>query len=313
MLPPQILITGAGGFVGAALLRALERWPGAGVLATGRRPARDTVWHRGGYAELDVLDADAVERAFEDFAPSLVVHLAAESRVEACETDRAGCWALNVDTVETLASACHRHGARLILMSSDMVFSGAGGPYAEDARPGPINAYGRTKLAAENTLRTSRLQHWAIARTTLVYGRPAPGARGNLVSWLVRELSAGRPVRVVADQRRTPTLDADLADGLVRLIRYGKNGIYHLAGREWLSPFDTALRVADAFGLDRTLVSPATTAAVHPDAPRPILGGLLTLRAESELGFRATPLDDALRALHAGWHAPSPSDRRRRA
>lgn len=309
MLPPQILITGAGGFVGAALLRALVDWPGAGVLATGRRPASQAHWLSGGYSELDVLDADAVERTFEDFAPTVCVHLAAESRVEACEADRAACWALNVDAVGTLASACHRHGARLVLLSSDMVFSGSRGPYAEDARPAPVNAYGRTKLAAENSLRTSRLRRWTIARTTLVYGRPVTGGRGNIVSWLVGELRARRPVRVAADQRRTPTLDADLADGLGRLIRFEKDGLYHLAGREWISPFDLALRVADAFDLDRSLVSPATTAELHPDAPRPLLGGLLTLRADTEAGFRATPLGDALTALAQTWDL-SPTGRR---
>lgn len=301
MISPQILVTGAGGFVGAALLRALSRRRDAGVLATGRRLPQDAVWLSGGYAQLDVLDADAVEHTVQDFAPNVVVHLAAESRVEACEADREACWSLNVASVETLAATCHRHGARLVLVSSDMVFSGADGPYAEDARPAPINTYGRTKLAAENALRTSRLRRWTIARTTLVYGRPAPDGRGNLVSWLVGELRAGRPVRVAADQRRTPTLDADLADGLVRLIRFDKQGVYHLAGREWLTPFDIALRVAEAFGLDRSLISPATTAELHPNAPRPLLGGLLTLRADSEVGFRATPLDAALQGLAQTW------------
>ena len=303
MILPQILVTGAGGFVGAAVLDALAGWHGASVLATGRTvPARG--WPAGGSATLDVTDSDSVEHVFQDFAPSVVLHLAAESRVEACEADRAAAWALNVDAVERLSSACHRHGARMVLLSTDMVFSGTAGPYVETARPEPINAYGRTKLAAENTLRTSSLRQWTVARTTLVIGQPRPGQRGNLVSWLVGELTAGRPVRVAADQRRTPTLDADLASGLVGLIRFGKTGVYHLAGREWISPFDVALRVADVFGLDATLISPATTAELHPGAPRPLLGGLVTLRADTEIGFRATPLDDALVRLRDTWPDP---------
>ena len=296
MIPPRILVTGAGGLVGQALVRAAGRWPGADVLATGRGPA---VAHDfGGYARLDVLDGDAVERTFQDFAPDVVLHAAGQAQVEPCEADRAGCWALNVDAVATVAAACHRHGARLVLPSTDFVFDGRSGPYAEDDRPAPVNAYGRSKLAAENALRMSRLTEWAVARTTMVFGVPAgPDPRLDVVRWLVRELEAGRPVRVAADQRRTPTYDDDLADGVLRIVRYGRRGVFHVSGREQVSVLELAHRVAAAFGLDRSLVSPATTAELHPGAPRPLDAGLLILRAETELGYRPRPLGAALRAV----------------
>ena len=293
MIPPRILVTGANGLVGQALVRAAGRWPGADVLATGRGPAAAHL--RGGYARLDVLDADAVERAFQDFSPDVVLHAAGQAQVEPCEADRQACWALNVDAVVTVAAACDRHGARLIVPSTDFVFDGRSGPYAEGDRPAPINAYGRSKLAAENALRTSRLTAWAVARTTMVFGAPAGDApRLDVVRWLARELGAGRPVRVAADQLRTPTYDDDLADGVLRIARYGRQGVFHVSGRESLSVLDLALRVADAFGLDRSLISPATTAELHPGAPRPLQAGLLILRAETELGYRPRPLAAAL-------------------
>lgn len=295
MLPPRILVTGANGLVGQALVRAASRWPGADVLATGRR---DAVAHlRGGYARLDVLDADAIERTIQDFAPDVVVHAAGDARVESCEADRDACWALNVDSVVHLAASCDRHGAKLIVLSTDFVFNGADGPYAEVDRPAPINHYGRTKLAAENALRMSRLTDWAVARTTMVFGAPAgPDPRLDLVRWVRRELAAGRPIRVAADQLRTPTYDDDLADGVLRLIRYRRRGIFHLSGREQLPVIDLARRVAHTFGLDASLITPAATAELHAGAPRPLIAGLLILRAESEIGYRPRPLD---RALHA--------------
>ena len=306
MFPPRILITGANGLVGQALTRAAARLPGADVLATSLNTA--VVRTRGGTARLDVLDGDAVERMIQDFAPDVVLHAAGMAQVEACETDREACWALNVDAVATMAAACQRHGARLVLPSTDFVFDGADGPYAETARPAPINAYGRSKLAAENALKASRLTDWAVARTTLVFGAPAGVVpRLDIVRWLVRELRAGRPVRVAADQLRTPTYDDDLADGILRIVRFRRSGVFHLSGRESLSILDIAHRVAEAFDLDAGLISPATTAELHPGAPRPLRGGLLILRAESELGFRPRTLDAALSAVRdrLGLDAPA--------
>ncbi|WP_412067418.1 SDR family oxidoreductase [Rubrivirga sp. IMCC43871] len=292
MLPPRILVTGANGLVGQAFVRAAAREPGADVLATGRGPA--LARSRGGYARLDVLDGGAVDRVMQDFAPDVVLHAAGMSSVEACEADREACWALNVDAVATLAQACGRHGARLVLPSTDFLFDGLAGPYAEADRPAPINAYGRSKLAAENALRLSRLDDWAVVRTTMVFGVPAGVPRLDLVRWVVRELTARRPIRVAADQLRTPTFDDDLADGVMRLVRQRRGGVFHIAGREVLTVFQLALQVAQAFGLDPDLISPTTTAELHPGAPRPLRAGLLILRAESELGFHPTPLDASL-------------------
>lgn len=298
MFPPRILVTGANGLVGQALVRAASAWRGADLLATGRQPALVLPGATGGYATLDVTDADAVERTMEDFAPDVVLHAAGTAQVEACEADKEGCWQLNVEAVAALAAACDRHGARLVLPSTDFVFDGTRGPYSEADRPAPINAYGRTKLAAENTLAGARLTDWTVVRTTLVFGAPAgENPRLDFVRWVVRELSAGRPIRVPYDQVRTPTYDADFAEGVLRLVRFGKQGVFHLAGREVLTMPEVARQTAEAFGLDPALIGTTSTAELHPGAPRPLRAGLLILRAESEAGFRPRPFADALADL----------------
>ncbi len=298
MFPPRILVTGANGLVGQALVRAASAWRGADLLATGRQPDLVLPAATGGYATLDVTDDDAVERIMEDFAPDVVLHAAGMAQVEPCEADKEACWALNVEAVATMAAACHRHGARLVLPSTDFVFDGKAGPYAETDRPAPINAYGRTKLAAENSLAGSRLTDWAVARTTLLFGAPAGEAsRLDFVRWVVRELEAGRPIRVPRDQLRTPTYDVDYAEGVLRIVRFGKRGVFHLAGREvWTMP-EVARHVAASFDLDAGLIGTTTTAELHPGAPRPLKAGLLILRAESEVGYRPRPLADALADL----------------
>ncbi len=297
-LPPRVLVTGASGLVGQAVAARLAALPGADVLATARDERRLAGVVSGGTAPLDVRDAAAVTRLFQDFTPRVVVHCAGTSQVEACEADREACWALNVDATATLAAACRRHGARLVLLSTDFVFDGTAGPYGEADRPSPTGTYGRTKLAAENAIRTARLADWAVVRTTLVLGAPSGAhVRSDFVRWLVGELSAGRRVRVAGDQWRTPTYDRDLADGVARIVRFGKTGLFHVAGREWTTPLDLARLAADVFDLDAGLITPATTAELHPGAPRPLRAGLLILRAETELGYRPRSLRVALADL----------------
>ncbi|MEM1054900.1 MAG: SDR family oxidoreductase [Bacteroidota bacterium] len=299
MLPPRVLVTGADGLLGQALTLRLSAWPGLDLLLTGRGDGPRLGEFSGGWVPLDVTDARAVERVMLDFAPTAVVHLAAMSKVEPCERNREACWAVNVHATERLARACHRHGARLVFVSTDFVFDGTAGPYAETDRPAPINAYGRSKLAAENAIRGSSLSAWTILRTTLGFGdvEGYPEGRFNLATFLSRELSAGREVQVTTDQLRTPTYAPDLADAIARVLDQHRDGLYHVAGEDVMTTMEFAERLADRFGFDRSLLVPVTTDELHPGAPRPLRAGLLTLRAQSELGFRATPLNGALDAL----------------
>lgn len=309
MLPPRVLITGADGLLGQAVTRRLSRWPGLDLLLTGRGDGPRLTNFSGGWVPLDVTDPRAVERVMLDFAPTAVVHLAAMSKVEPCEREREACWAVNVHATERLARACHRHGAHLVFLSTDFVFDGTAGPYAETDRPDPINAYGRSKLAAENAIRGSSLSAWTILRTTLGFGdvEGYPEGRFNLATFLVRELSAGREVKVTSDQLRTPTYAPDLAEAIAIVIRHRRFGLYHVAGADLMTTLAFAERLADRYGFDRDLLVPVTTAELHPGAPRPLRAGLLTLRAQTEIGFRPTPLDDALDVLARRLGLPSPS------
>jgi len=290
----RVLLTGANGLVGQALVERLSQIPEVDLLATSREDAPRYSGGAGGYAPLDVADAEAVRRLFTDFAPSAVIHCAAHSKVGDCEADRDGCWEVNVGGTANLARACRAHGAHLILLSTDFVFDGADGPYDERARPNPVNYYGRTKLAAENAVREAGLTRWSVVRTTLGYGAGENLRRGNFGLFLVEELSAGKETLVPTDQIRTPIYVPDLADGVARVVTLRKSGIYHLAGRELLSVWDFAHHLARLLELDADLLVPTTTAELHAGAPRPLKAGLLILKAETELGFKPRPIEQAL-------------------
>jgi dTDP-4-dehydrorhamnose reductase len=290
----RILLTGANGLVGQALVERLSADASVDLLATGRDATPRFTEGSCGYPPLDITDTEAVRRLFVDFAPSVVINCAAVTKVEQGEANKEACWAVNVDAVAALGRLCKAQGVRLVQLSTDFVFDGSAGPYDERDRPDPINFYGRSKWASENAVRAARLRRWTIVRTALGYGTGHNLTRSNFGLWLVDRLQRGEPTAVATDQIRTPTYIPDFADGIARAVRLNKNGLYHLAGRELLSVYDFARRLAQRLDLDASLITPTTTDVLHPDAPRPLRTGLLILKAETELGYKPRPLDDAL-------------------
>lgn len=297
MLYHRVLITGANGLLGQELVSRMSRFPEYDVLATGRDV--DPRFRDGscGYTMLDVTSATDVKDLFQNFTPTVVINCAAMTHVDQCEAERDACWRANVEAVEILARNCQSVGARLVQVSTDFVFDGQEGPYRENDRPNPVNFYAKSKLAAENAVRGSAVENWAIARTVLVYGTGEQLTRSNIALWILNSLSNGKEISVVTDQWRTPTYAPDLAEGIERIVRFGKTGTYHLSGREFMSIYDFAHKIAEVFDLDASLIKPTDGSRFSQPAPRPPRTGFIILKAETELGFKPLPLPAALRHL----------------
>lgn len=291
----RILVTGANGLLGQALVRVLASHPRYDVLATGRSPVPQFQDVSCGYVTMDITDASQVRRVVDSFNPTCIVNCAAMTQVDVCEVEREACWRTNVDAVETLARLCRTTGARLIQVSTDFVFDGASGPYHESDRPDPVNFYGKSKLAGENILREAALDRWAIARTILVFGAEPNLSRSNIALWVAGELSAGRPIRVVDDQSRSPTYNVDLANGIELIIRFGASGTFHLSGPEQLSVYSFARRIATALALDSSLITPIDSATLSQVAERPPHTGFVLRKAADTLGYAPHDLDAAIR------------------
>lgn len=296
MLYQRILVTGANGLLGQALVQRLSASADYEVTATARDDA-PRFEAPCTYRPMDVTDPDAVRATFEEVDPNVVVNCAAVSDVGDCDENRNRAWAVNARAVKRLAKHCHQTGARIIQVSSDFVFNGKRGPYDENARPDPVNYYGRTKLASENALRAFDFLDWAVVRTVLLYGTGKNLSRRNVVLWMIDQLSNGEPLHVVNDQWRTPTYVHDLADGIDRLIEHDKTGIYHLSGRKMVTIHELAQTVADVFDLDASLIDPVPSSYFDDAVERPRKTGFIILKAETELGYDPHSLEDGLRSL----------------
>lgn len=272
----------------------MGRFPEYDILATGRDEQPRFSGGNCGYQSLDITDPDALSRVFVDFEPDVVINCAAMTQVDECEIKRDVCWQVNALAVESLAKSCLVRGTRLVQVSTDFVFDGINGPYKESARPSPLSYYGRSKLAGENYARGAGMDKWSIVRTVLVYGVAENLQRNNFVWWLKDNLESGRTVQIVTDQWRTPTYALDLATGIEKMVRFSKQGVYHLSGRELFSIYEFALEIAKTLDLDASLIQPATAASFSQPAVRPSKSGFIILKAESELGYSPHPVQDSI-------------------
>jgi dTDP-4-dehydrorhamnose reductase len=288
----NILITGANGFLGYYLVEQLLQ-NGYTVVATGKGDCRLPFTNDNFlYVPMDFTDPFAVHDVFERFKPQTVVHAGAMTKPDECEQQQWQAYLVNVEgTVTTLMNAAEQKSF-FVFVSTDFVFDGVKGMYSEDDEAAPVNYYGKTKAEAEEVVR--EYEHdWAIVRTVMVYGKPVL-SRSNILTVVKEKLEKGETYNVFDDQLRTPTYVGDLAKGIVQIIDKKTKGIYHLCGKDVLTPFEMACKTADVLGLDRTLIKRVSAADFLQPAKRPARTGLVIDKARSVLGFEPLSFDEGL-------------------
>ncbi len=291
----KILITGANGLLGQKLIELLLR-KGEEVIATARGDNRfpnenDTI-----YESLDVTDGEAVMIAVSKHKPDAIIHTAAMTNVDECETEKEKCTLLNVTAVQYLVDAAAANNAFLLHLSTDFIFDGTFGPLDEEAEANPISFYGETKLQSEKLLEKSTID-WAIARTVLVYGIVHNMSRANIILWVKNSLENKKEIKVVNDQWRTPTLAEDLAMGCYLIVKNRAKGIYNIAGKEMLTPYDMALKTIAYFNLDATTMTKADSSTFSQVAKRPMKTGLVIDKARKALGYEPHSFDEGIAIL----------------
>jgi len=291
----KILITGSNGLLGQKLVYRLLKEANVEIIATSKGENRLKSQSGYIYQSLDITDETAVKNVFLKYTPDVVINTAAMTNVDACETEKETCKKMNMDAVEYIINAMKLLPAsHLVHLSTDFIFDGNSGPYRETDIPyPPSSVYAESKYMSEKLVEKSGLK-WAIIRTILVYGVVDNMSRSNIVLWAKDALSKGKPINVVDDQFRTPTLSEDLAEACALVALKGAAGIYHISGKDFMSIIELVNTVADFWHFDKTLIKPAKTATLGQPAERPLKTGFILDKARLELGYEPHSFTEGL-------------------
>ena len=273
----KVLLIGCNGLLGQNLLRTRPaHWR---VSGSGQESAPALPELLSAYRSVDISKREALERAIAAEAPDWIFNAAAVTDVDLCERDPALAGLVNRDTVGWMAAS----GIPVVQISTDYVFDGEAGPYAEDAPTRPLSVYGSTKLESE-ALVLSASKSSLVVRTMTLWGK-GKGAKTSFVDFVRHKLAAGETVRIVTDQIGNATLAEDLALGIWKLADGGHSGVFHVAGSERNSRFEWAVAIARHYGLDRDLIQPCLTADLKQAARRPLNSGLRLDKLAAATGF----------------------------
>lgn len=281
----KILVTGSNGLLGQKLTEMLRNHASIELIATGKGTDRFIPNTGYTYMQMDITNADEVMLICKQHKPDVVIHTAAMTNVDACELDHAGCDKLNIEALEYVIEACNTINSHLIHLSTDFIFDGTHGPLREDEKPNPLSYYGTSKWLGEIKV-MKHSKSWAILRTVLVYGVVNDMSRSNIVLWAKNTLEQGKPINVVCDQFRTPTLAEDLASACILAATQKAQGIFHISGKEFMSVFDLVYRVADFWKLDKSLLNISSSESIKQPAKRPPITGFDITKAMNILGYK---------------------------
>ena len=260
----RTLITGGGGQLASDLEELLGE--------------RGQVWSRS-REELDITDDEAVAAAMSSFAPTVVYNCAAYHNVDVCEDTEDRAFAVNARAVKRLAQRCTEQGARLVHLSTNYVFDGSGErPWTEEDLPRPRSIYALSKLAGEHAA-LAYASDALVVRTGGLYGEHGSASKGgNFVVRMINRARETGALKMVADQRLTPTATADLAAALVEASDRGVGGLLHLTNAGACSWYEFTVAIMEEAGIEVPIEAVTTSGG---GADRPLNGVLSCARAEA--------------------------------
>jgi dTDP-4-dehydrorhamnose reductase len=290
----KMLITGANGFLGQnlTLFFAENEY---NIIACNRGSCRIPEQLPFQYYTADITDEIAVLNMIAAEQPEIIIHTAANSKPDDCAANKEACLLQNVEATKYLLSALNANQSYkplFIYISTDFVF-GEDGPHAEDDLTAPLNFYGESKLMSEQLVEQSGLRY-AIVRPVFIYGPAWEGVRPTFLHWVKNKLETGQKIKVVSDQIRTPSFVLDICKGIETIINRRQQGVFHLAGKDLLSPYQMATAVGSFLGLDAALIENVTSETFIEPVQRAKRSGLKINKAQSLLDYDPVSFEEGI-------------------
>lgn len=250
----KILITGVGGMLGWDVLSLFNKKPSKDYLVIGITRK-----------ECDLTNRESSAKLISDVRPDGIIHCAAFTNVDDCESERDKAFLVNGSVTKHLAECAEGVGSRTFYISTDYVFDGEKNvPYEEDDRVFPVTAYGQSKREGE--VATLQLgDKGAVIRTSWLFGHNGP----NFVKAIIRKAKAEGKLKVVDDQKGSPTFTVDLAEGIMNIVEGGASGIFHISNTGECTWLEFAKEIVKKAGIEGVEINPISTEELSRPARRP--------------------------------------------
>jgi len=257
----KFLVTGSAGLIGLQVVKDLVK----------QNHTVNSCYHdekpvHGTPLQLDLTDQDKIIETLQETKPDRIIHLAAMTNVDLCETEIELATLLNVKATETIAKQAAKQQVFFVYVSTDYVFDGQDGMKKEDDSTNPLGFYGKSKLEGELAL-NKLASSWCVARTSTPFG--IHHKKKSFPLWVKESLESKKEISVLVDQFTSPTFVPNLSKMLIEVATRQITGILHLAGATRISRYELAEMIADKLNLDKTMLKPTKIADMNWKAQRP--------------------------------------------
>jgi dTDP-4-dehydrorhamnose reductase len=280
----RILVIGAKGMLGRDLVK---------ILHSAFRTYQDSIWEimEWDIDEIDIVEEKMTVAKIANFAPEIVINLAAYTDVDGCESNEEKAFAVNAEGMKHVALGALQCRAKVVYLSTDYIFDGKKKePYLEDDPPNPLNVYGRSKLKGEQYLQ-ELMKDALIVRTQWLYGRHG----NNFVASILRQAREKKVLSIVNDQIGSPTYTVDLSEVISVLLQCNAHGVFHVANSDLCTWYTFGQAILKLSGMEKIRVIPVSSKEIGRPAIRPSYSVLNCQKLKQVTGMTLRPWSEALR------------------